>query len=244
MSAYRKEAEMTTTTPQAPLPSAGLGPSASPGSSNGLGGSADGGRRRGQRRWSWAVVGLLAVAGSILAFVAWTALANERSPVLVAGRAIEAGQIITQEDVRVVQLTVDPGINLLGRDQQDLIVGQQARTAIRPGTPFTEELTVVGESLPDGAAVVGAVLDAGEYPATAIGLGDGVLLMEIGLVGGGEQSESREIGTAEVWAIERLENQSEPRYFVSFIVPAELQLEVATASGQDRLRVSLVREGS
>jgi len=99
-------------------------------------------------------------------------------------------------------------------------------------------LIVDQDRLPDGQAIVGAVLSAGEYPASAISLGDTVALLDVGTQGSADPA--IEISNATIWAIEPVAEQSEPRFFISFAVDVEHQLDVATAAGQGRLRVSLV----
>lgn len=193
---------------------------------------------RGSRRLSWVLIGVLLIAGSILAFVLVTLAGNERTPILVAGAEIEAGSVIEVSDVVVVQVAADTGVDFVTRAERDLVVGQRARTAISQGTPLTPELIVEQDRLPDGRAIVGAVLSAGEYPASAISLGDTVALLDVGTQGSADPA--IEIGNATIWAIEPVAEQSEPRFFISFAVDVEYQLDVATATGQGRLRVSLV----
>lgn len=226
---------MTTTT----LPPSGIGtggPEAflQPGSGRGQRVSPD----RGRRRLSWVLVGILLIAGSILAYVLVTLAGDERTPILVAGTEIEAGSIIEVSDVVVVQVAAGSGVDFVSRAERDLVVGQRARSAIRAGTPLSPELVVEEDRLAEGQAVVGAVLSAGEYPASAISLGDTVTLLDVGAQG--SDGGAVEIGRATIWAIEPVADQSEPRFFISFAIDAELQLGVATAAGQDRLRVSLV----
>jgi hypothetical protein len=198
------------------------------------------GRDRGSRRLSWVLLGILLIAGSILAFVLVTLAGTERTPILVAGNRIEAGSIIDVSDVVVAQVAVDGDVDFVDRDERNLVVGQRARTAIGAGTPLTPELIVEQGRLPDGQAVVGAVLSAGEYPASALSLGDTVTLLDVGAQG--SSSDPAQIAEAEIWAIEPLAEQAEPRYFISFAVKTEHQLDVATAAGQGRLRVALAGE--
>lgn len=228
---------MTSTTK---LPPSGLqgepGPQVyqQPGATRGYEGSRD----RGSRRLSWVLTGILLVAGSVLAFVLVLLASNERTPILVAGSDIEAGSIIEVADVVVVQVAADPNVDFVTRDERDLVVGQRARTLISAGTPLSPGLIVEEDRLPEGDAIVGAVLSAGEYPASAISLGDRVVLLDVGTQGSGDTA--TEIGSATVWAIEAVAEQSEPRFFISFAVPVDQQLAVAAAAGNDRLRVSLV----
>ena len=193
---------------------------------------------RGSRRISWVIAGILLVAGSILVFMLVTLAGNERTPVLVAGSDIEAGAIVEVSDVVVVQIAADSGVDFVTRPERDLVVGHRARTRITAGTPLSPELIVEEDRLPDGQAVVGAVLSAGQYPASALSLDDTVVLLDVGAQGSDDTAV--EIGTATIWAIEPVAEQSEPRFFISFAVDQEHQLDVATAAGRDRLRVALV----
>lgn len=195
-----------------------------------------------QRRFSWVFLGIFLIAGSILGFVFWTASQNDRIPVLVAGADIEAGAVIDRADVKLVAVSADTGVDLLTREDQDLVVGGRARVHIPADTPLLAQMTVAEGSIPEGFDVVGAALRAGEYPASSLNLGDEVFLLQVE-ADGVDRQEAEELGSATIWAIEPLVEQSEPRMFLSLLVPRDQRLVVANAIDQQRLRISLVGGG-
>lgn len=221
------------------IPESGLGPT-SPTSSLQPGRPGAGAplAERGQRRLSWVALGLLLVIGATLAFVLVALAGDERSSILVAARDIEAGSLVELGDLEVAQVAAGD-VNFIAPAERDSIIGQRARAAIGSGTPLLPELLVETDRLPGGQAVVGAVLSAGEYPASALSLGDQVVLMQVSVQGASGEG-ATEIGSAEIWAIEPVADQSEPRFFLSFVIASDLQLDVANAASQGRLRVALV----
>lgn len=230
---------MSSTVTDGILPSSAPGPGASGPLSDRVttpGGAAS------QRRFSWVFLGIFLIAGSILGFVFWTASQNDRVPVLVAGTDIEAGAVIERADVKLAAVSADAGVDLLTREDQDLVVGGRARVHIPIDTPLLAQMTVAEGSIPEGFDVVGATLRAGEYPASSLNLGDEVFLLQIE-ADGVERQEAEELGSATIWAIEPLIDQSEPRMFLSLLVPRDNRLTVANAVGQQRLRISLVGGG-
>lgn len=197
-----------------------------------------------RRQLPWAVLGVLLVAGSVLAFALWSQQQAERIPVLVAASDIDAGAVIDRGDVTLISIGSDPGVRLLDATQQSLVVGQVARGPIPQGTPFSELLVVAEtDSVPAGQAVVGAPLSPGEYPTSALRAGDIVQMVRVlPRTGVGEQ-DVEILGTATVWTIEDLFAGSEPRLFVSLLVEDVLAPEVANAVSQDQFRLVLVGSG-
>ncbi len=200
-----------------------------------------GGTPERRRQLPWAILGVLLVAGSILAFALWSQSQAARVPVLVAANDIDAGSVIDRDDLTLVSIGSDPGVRLLDASQQDLVLGQVARGPIPKGTPLSELLLAETDALPDGQAVVGAPLSPGECPTSALRAGDTVEMVRVSPRTGDEPVEV--IGTATVWTVEDLLSGSEPRLFVSMLVDQELSAAVADAVSRDEFRLVLVSGG-
>lgn len=197
-----------------------------------------------RKQLPWAVLGVLLVCGSILAFALWSQQQAERTPVLVAAADIDAGAVIGRDDVKLISIGSDPGVRLLDPSEQNLVVGQVARGPIPEGTPLSELLVVAEtDAVPTGQAVVGAPLSPGEYPTSALRAGDIVEMVRVLPRSGVGEQEVEVLGTATVWTIEGLFAGSEPRLFVSLLVDAELSADVANAVSQDQFRLVLVAGG-
>lgn len=136
-------------------------------------------RRRVMRRWS---IGHLAVAvAAILAFVANLAFLrsqDDATPVVVAARAIEAGEVIEREDLSTTMLRADAGLlaTLLTSAE-----GMEGRVASRP--LGEGELVGAGDLLdgagPDGLASMSIPIDPSHAAGGVIRVGDRVDVVDV-----------------------------------------------------------------
>ncbi|MEL7155007.1 MAG: SAF domain-containing protein [Actinomycetota bacterium] len=134
------------------------------------------GRRRSRRQQlPWIALGVLIIVMSMLGFALWSVNQSTRTPVVVAGRPIAAGATIEPDDLVLVSVGADRGLAVLQAGQEDVVVGRVARGPIPVGTPLSEALIVApAEAVPPGRAVVGALLEPGQYPSAAMRAGDRV----------------------------------------------------------------------
>jgi hypothetical protein len=199
-----------------------------------------------QRQLPWVALGLLLLVMSMLGFALWAVQQAKRTPVLVAGVAIEAGHEIERSDLIIVSVGADSGLELLQAGQEELVVGRAARGPIPAGTPLSPALVVsASDAVPAGQAVVGAALEPGEYPTSSMRAGDRVrLIMTTPTDGIGEGTEVVEMGEATVWTVEPLLGSSQLDLFVSLLVPAEASADVAEVVAQGQLRLVLIGAGS
>jgi hypothetical protein len=118
-----------------------------------------------------------------------------------------------------------------------------ARGPISAGTLITPEMLTDGSAVPAGQAVVGAVLAPGAYPTASLRAGDAVLLMEASSAT--DQAEgSRELGSAQVWAVSTPEGPGASGLFVSLLVPVDQAAAASDAAASQQLRLVLVGGGS
>jgi len=127
-----------------------------------------------QRRWSLAVAAILVVVGSALTFAVLWANAGDREPFLAIVNRVPAGQTIAAEDLTVVRVSADPGLDPIPSDRRDEIVGETASTDLLPGTLLTDEL-VGGEDVVEvGQAIAYVSLRGGRLTTSSLRPGDRV----------------------------------------------------------------------
>jgi flagella basal body P-ring formation protein FlgA len=135
--------------------------------------------RRRQRSVPLAVVALLCMAVSVVAFVGIQLSASDRVPVLAVARPVEAGAVLTDADLRVAQVASDPVLSPIPVSARDRVVGRTAAVDLAPGSLLVEsslgEPSVVG----DGEVLVGVEVSAAAAPVGAIRAGDAVRVVEV-----------------------------------------------------------------
>lgn len=185
---------------------------------------------------------MLIIVMSMLGFALWTVNQAARTPVLVAGRGIEAGETIASADLVLVSVGADQGLAVLQAGQEESIVGLVARGPIPAGTPLSPSLVVgPAEAVPPGQAVVGALLSPGQYPSSSMQAGDRVRLIRTATVAStaGDEAASAAVGEATIWAVEPLDD-GRRQLFVSLLVSEEMAEATADVAAADRLRLVLL----
>ncbi len=155
---------------------------------------------------------------------------GHRTPALAAARAVSPGQIVTDTDLKVVNVSADPGVELVPASQRSAIVGRRATGGLVPGALLAPGSVTDGPSLPPGSTLVGTVLKPGQYP---IGLREGDVV-EV-LIAGGDSGSPGSSGavTATVAAIS---SRSGPDgTAVSLAVPSDSAPALARAGAESRL---------
>lgn len=198
-----------------------------------------------RRRPSWVLLGVVLVGVSALTGAWVFAATSERMSVMVAGRDIDPGEIVTASDLRVVEIGGSGTLRAVQPDQQDLIVGQAARGPIPAGTVMNTGLVAgAGEVIPAGQVVVGASLEPGAAPITTLQSGDRVTLLGVAKQVANQDLSSAAasvLATGTVWSIEPATSGSvSSKLLVALLVPAEAQTVVAQAAADGRLRLSLL----
>lgn len=136
-------------------------------------------RRRGMRRWS---IGHVAVAvAAILAFVANLAFLrsqDDATAVVVAARAIEAGEVIERDDLSTTMLRADAGLLATLLTSAEGMEGRVARRPLGEG-----ELVGAGDLLdgagPDGLASMSIPIDPSHAAGGSIRVGDRVDVVDV-----------------------------------------------------------------
>ncbi|WP_314307167.1 SAF domain-containing protein [Actinomyces johnsonii] len=121
---------------------------------------------------------LLIVGGALLAGL----LANQmdqRVQVLAAGDTIQAGEVITKEDLMSASVSSDLR-TLIRADQIDQVVGRTARVEVSKGQ-LLDTSQIATTPMPGGdKQVVGISVASGRFPAGGLGSGDVVNVVDVG----------------------------------------------------------------
>ena len=193
-------------------------------------------------RWPEIGAGLFVVAVFALAGAWFYANTNDRVAVIAARNTIERGDVVTVDDLRVVQVDSDDQLNLLGREESGLIVGRVALTDLAPGTLVTPEQFAASGLIETGEGIVGLALDPGEYPSLSIRPGDLVSVVQVPRANDTGAAEDlvlvEEALVVDVGGI-GVQNQ----LFISLSTSRELAGQVAAAAAQDRVRLIQVGAG-
>ena len=116
-----------------------------------------------QRRWSLALVAVLVTVGSALAFVVLWLNAGGRQPVLALRNDVAAGQIIEAEDLTVVRVSADGGIDPVSSSRDD-VVGRPAAADLLAGTLLVPGAVGTASGLEAGQAVIAIPVDPRSCP--------------------------------------------------------------------------------
>jgi SAF domain len=180
----------TTLPPRTPIPGPPSGAAARQAP-----GLVPGGRR--QRRWSLALLAVLVTLASALGFVVLWMNAGGREPVLAIRRPVAAGQTIEADDLQVVRVAADPGIDPIASSARDDVVGRPAAADLVPGTLLVPDAVGEPSGLEAGMAVIAVPVPAEELPAELEG-GDRVVLLQADTTRSGERPVAEVIGEGTV----------------------------------------------
>ena len=96
------------------------------------------------------VIGLALLLAGVLGTVAVVERAGQRVPVLVVAREVPAGQVVGDQDVRVAELGLAPGVATLGVGDRGRVVGRVASVPLAAGQVLPPAAMV------DGGPALGA----------------------------------------------------------------------------------------
>lgn len=125
-----------------------------------------------------ALVAVACMAVSIVAFVGLQLASSDRSPVLVVGRPVAAGAVISDDDLTVAQMASDPALRPIPVGNRDSVVGRTAAVDLVPGTLLVDEALGQARALTGDQAIVGVEVAAASAPTLTLAVGDRVQLVE------------------------------------------------------------------
>jgi hypothetical protein len=190
-----------------------------------------------QRRWSLALVAVLVTLGSALAFVVLWMNAGDRKPVLAMADDVAAGQIIEQDDLKVVRVSADSGVTLIASSAMDQVVGQPATSNLLAGSLLVPEAVGSDDGLDQGTTVIAIPVPRTEIPSDELETGDRLVLYRTPANNGGEQAEAEIMGEGRVFSVDAGDDGSGSDIRISITVDESLAPEIANAVAQDRIYV-------
>jgi hypothetical protein len=102
--------------------------------------------------------------------------AQHRSAVLAVARPVDAGQTISDADLRIAQVSSE-GLTTIAASQRGQVVGRIAAVDLRPGMNLTPD-AIRGSAIPAaGQTVAGVLFKPGQLPGRALHAGDQVDLV-------------------------------------------------------------------
>jgi hypothetical protein len=184
-----------------------------------------------------ALLAVLVTVASALGFVVLWMNAGGREPVLALRHDVTAGQTIEDDDLQVVRVAADPGIDPIASSARDEVVGRPAAADLLAGTLLVPGAVGNPSGLEAGQAVIAVPVSPEELPADLEG-GDRVVLLRSGTNGSTvEESSAETIGDGTVIAIQRDENGGST-VPVSVRVAEGLLPEIAAAIQSDSITVA------
>ncbi|MCW2667908.1 MAG: hypothetical protein JWN57_2870 [Frankiales bacterium] len=123
-------------------------------------------RVRRQRRPALAATGALLVVLCGVATTALTLSGDDRLPVLALARDVQAGQVLTPEDLRVAQLA-GSGLQALSADGAAAVVGQTVTASLPAGTLLNDSMLSRAPLPGSGLQLVAVAVKPGGAPAEA-----------------------------------------------------------------------------
>ncbi len=184
-------------------------------------------------------VGLVVLALSVLGVVTLVGRSNERVPVLAVGRNVPAGAVLDQDDLVTVDMPTDTGLSLVQAARTNEVVGRTAGVSLIAGTILTTAHLADEPRVPEGMALLGAILEPGQYP---VGLrpADQVEMIEAHPLAAGSVAQPIVAhGLAEVRALAEPSTGS-GALVVSLLVPESAAGSVAAAGADGRLSLVVV----
>lgn len=177
---------------------------------------------RPQRQIPAMALGVLLVIGGGLGVALWSTAQSERTVVLAAARTLEPGDVVQREDLRAVSVALDETVPSVPDTALTDLVGSTVRLPIEQGTIVGAAMFGDSQLVPEGFALIGAVLDAGRYPSSGLRSGDRVVMIHTTAAG------PVRLGGAEVFAVQNDAAASD--LFVSLLVPDGLVVDETTAA--------------
>jgi hypothetical protein len=195
-----------------------------------------------RRRWGRVALGaVLALFGAWLCMVL-VATAGGRKETLALAHDVTRGAVLTREDLKVVRVAADAGVEMIPADDIDEVVGEVVAASLPQGTLLAPgQLLENGERLvAANEAVVGVRLSAAAAPQGEVPSGTPILVVVRPAVGSGDPVPPTEVAGWLRDIGEPLENTGARE--ASLVVPQDAAGLVASAAADERIAVATREE--
>lgn len=125
-----------------------------------------GSRLRGGRRRSvpHLLLGTLLVLVCVAVSVVMSLHSGNREPVLALAQSVSVGQVLTAQDLKQVDVAVDPGVSVVDATQAASVVGKTMSTSLSAGSLLTWNAVGTSGFPVAGQAVAALSLKSGQFP--------------------------------------------------------------------------------
>jgi hypothetical protein len=121
--------------------------------------------------------GILAVLGALGAL--WlVSSAGDRVSVVALARDVPYGAVITEADLQVVNVSVDPALDVVPADRLSDAIGAVATVGLTSGALLTNGALGAERPPTAGEVMVGVAVPSGRMPTERLSAGDTVLVVE------------------------------------------------------------------
>ena len=201
-------------------------------------------RSRVRTQWLALAAALVVLAGTV---VAWAlSLAAERVPVVSVAQPVQAGDVITAEDLTTSEVAIDDSVRgLVPAASLANLAGRVAAIDLTPGMLVSSGMWTDDAELGPDERTVGAVLAAGRYPS---GLAHGSAAWAIDVRAGSATRSEGETGsepasvatTAAPIVVRVLDVATDPdgSIIVTLAVPAASAVEIASLAATNTLALA------
>src|SRR5262249_32225137 len=96
---------------------------------------------------------------------------GNREPVLALAQSVSVGQVLTAQDLKQVNVAVDPGVSVVDASQAASVVGKTMSTSLSAGALLTPDAVGTSGFPTAGQALAALSLKSGQFPPEVAGMG-------------------------------------------------------------------------
>lgn len=189
----------------------------------------------GRTRWPEITIGLFLVAAFALGGAWFYSSATDETDVLAVRDGLSRGQVVSANDLRVVQVATDDILDMISADDAPSVIGQVALIDLGAGTLVTSAQFAPTAAIDAGDGVVGLALQPGEYPSANLQPGDEVRVVQTPRTSDPETTGTVLVERALVVDVTTIGVQNE--LFISLSMPTALADTVAASGALDQVRL-------
>jgi hypothetical protein len=110
------------------------------------------------------LLGALLVLACAAVFLVVSLNSDNRQPVLALAHPVSVGQVLTAQDLKQVNIAVDPGMSVVDASQATSVVGKTMSTSLSAGALLTPDAVGTGGFPVAGQALAALSLKSGQFP--------------------------------------------------------------------------------
>ncbi|MFI6098181.1 SAF domain-containing protein [Lentzea sp. NPDC051213] len=151
-----------------------------------------------RRNIPYLLLGVLLVLVCVGTFLLISLNSGDRRPVLALARAVTVGQVLTAQDLRQVNVAVDPGVSVVDAGQAASVVGKTMSTSLPAGALLTPDVVGVAAVPVAGQAIAALSLKPGQFPAE---VSAGARVSVVFVLGGGAVASPPAVSSSDAAAV-------------------------------------------